>query len=130
MKGEEREIYLNLTEEINAQLCSFCQFHEYEDYGCCEGCNECLHPLEILKDHSEDMKPGTDCWGFRPDMSLELLIDIVSAVISQKYNDGWSFIKYSDTAVTVYGRGYSNGKTFSSKVRIGHEGKPKELIPK
>lgn len=60
-----------------------------------------------------------DCWGFRPSHSLDTAINIVSAIISQNY-DEWGTRSYGRAQVTVFGRDAHGNE---SKVRIGHDGK-------
>jgi len=122
MKKEERVVYLELSNEIGCQLCIFCKHPSWEEDGCCEGYPVCEHPLQAIVDREEDspLEPGSDCWGFYPSLPLQVCVDIVGAIISQDYWE-WEVRLYSKTAVTVYGR---SGNDKTSKVRIGHNGKP------
>lgn len=128
MKKEQRLIYLTLTKEIHCPLCIVCKNGESESDGCCSGYSYCVHPIENLCSQREDgLEPGEDCWGFYPDMSVDILADLVSSIISQGYDEfGW--IRYSRTSLTVYGRSYDNRIEKTSKVRIGHSGKPKVSV--
>jgi len=121
MKKEQRLIYLELSNEIECQLCIFCKYPSWERDGCCEGYPMCEHPLwRVSENIGEDICPGDDCWGFYPSHPVQTCADIVGAIISQDYQD-WAVRPYSKTAVTVYGR---SGNDETSKVRIGHNGKP------
>lgn len=123
MKKEQRLVYLVLAEAVNCQLCGFCRYGQYERTGCCEGYPYCNHPIDKLGD--QEMEPGQDCWGFSPSISITLLADLAGAILSQGYME-WAYKRYSRTAGTVYGRFYQNGEERSGKVRIGHDGKPRE----
>lgn len=118
MKKQDRLVYLELAKEINAGICTFCKYAEWESEGCCEGYNVCQQEMAE--------SPSSDCWGFRPNMSIPLICDLVSAVLTQGYEE-WAFIRYSPTQLTVYGRSYERNsrKEKSGKVRIGY----KEVTP-
>lgn len=128
MKRKKRLVYLELANTVDNCICTWCNYAAWEAEGCCEGYSICEHPLEIVTDTMECIEPGSDCWGFRPDLSLDTIVEIVSAILSNDY-DMWSIRPYSRTAVTVYGRrglfstigdGYIDA---GSKVRIGHNGR-------
>lgn len=83
MKRAQRAVYLELTKEIDWQLCSFCIFAESN--GCGAGL-ECTHPLlERLPVADCELYPGEDCWGFRPSLSVSLVADIIGIILEQ----GW-----------------------------------------
>lgn len=121
MKKDERLVYIALSEEINGTLCSFCKYGKWYSNGCCEGHNECQHPIDELSYElkNEDMLyPGSDCYGFRTNISVNLAADLVGAIISQGF-DAWFYRRFSPTSVTIYGRSYDKGIETSGKVRIG-----------
>jgi len=123
MKKEKRIVYLELANEINAALCTFCSQSRWESDGCCDGYAICEHPLSdrcCWPWFDESPEPSDDCWGFKPAISVETAADIVGAIISQEY-DEWGMMVYTRRSVTVYGRD-TNGQT--SKVRIGYNGPP------
>jgi len=123
MKKEERIIYLSLLQEVNADLCLVCKYSTHESNGCCEGYHYCEHPIEKLCEQMEEgLDIGQDCWGFKPNILLESLIDLIGVIISQDY-DEWGYMRYSKSALTVFGRNYKTGNISESKVRIGHAGK-------
>lgn len=134
MKKDQRLVYLELTNEINCQICTFCKYAEYESEGCCEGYSVCTHTLRerVIKfgSYDEEPEPGEDCFLFRPDLSASMVADIVGAILSQGFNDGWGIRFYSKTAYTIYGRGFNSEtrEEYSGKVRVGHDGQPKELV--
>jgi len=120
MKKEQRQVYIELSDEINAGLCTFCRYADWVADGCCEGYAECSHPLDSLSSQArfeEEMPPGTDCWGFSPHLSVSLAADMVGAVIAAGWNE-WAYIKYSPKSLTVYGQ---HGEENAGKVRIGYK---------
>ena len=120
MKKEQREVYVELAQVMNASLCTFCKYGSWQMEGCCEGYNECQHPVEALSweyVHEESLEPGSDCYGFKANMGVDLVADIAGAIISEGY-DEWFYRRYSPESVTVYGRSYDRGVEVSSKVRI------------
>jgi hypothetical protein len=127
MKKEERLVYLELAKEVNAQLCTFCRYGEGESEGCCEGYCYCVHPIDKLADSENMISPGDDCWGFKPDMTVSLLADLVGAIVSQGWEE-WAFIRYGPESLTVFGRYQEQGQESSGKVRIGYEPKDKPAI--
>jgi hypothetical protein len=127
MRRDQRQIYIELAKEINASLCTFCSYGEWEAEDCCSGYNICNHPIDALSTENrceEMLEPGSDCYGFHPDMPVALIADIVGAALVEGWQE-WAFRRYAPRQVTVYGRSFKNGVETSSKVRIGHEGKPK-----
>lgn len=119
MKKEARLVYKELSEEIRASLCTFCKHSEWESDGCCEGYSICQHPLEYRFPFFEEMlEPGSDCWGFRPNVTVSLAADIAGAILSQGFNE-WFYRKYSPTSASVYGRHWQQGIENAGKVRIG-----------
>lgn len=122
MKKEARIIYRELASEINAPLCTFCKYAGWIREGCCEGYAECSHPIDRLSyiNWCEDsLEPEGDCYGFRPNLSIALIADIVGAIISQGYNGGWFYRVYSPTSATVYGQWYNKEGLKTGKIRIG-----------
>jgi hypothetical protein len=125
MKKEQRDIYINLGDEIDAPLCTFCRYAEFVSDGCCEGYAECHHPIEALSYqaiHEEDVEPGTDCFGFKAGLSVQLVADLVGEILTQGYRE-WFYRKYSPKSVTVYGTKPYTGET--GKVRIGRASRGK-----
>jgi len=121
MNKEERLVYIALTEEMKGSLCTFCKYGDWYADGCCEGHNECQHPIEALSSenrNAEELEPGDDCYGFRPNISVSLATDLVGAIISQGF-DEWFYRRFSRKSVTVYGRSYDRGVETTGKVRIG-----------
>lgn len=96
MKRESRAVYLELGNEIDAELCSFCKYHDSK--RCCSG--TCSIPLPVPK-WATDMYPGDDCWGFRPVMPVSDMADIVGLVLA----NGWVAWRYSfgEKQLTVSG---------------------------
>lgn len=125
MKKSEREVYLNLSSEVHATLCTFCKYSESVSEGCCEGYMECQHPIDKLHDTETMLEPNIDCWGFKHSLTLDVIVDIVASILSQNY-DQWAFRTYSKKAITVYGKSFDD--KFSGKVRIGHNGKDGKII--
>lgn len=113
MIREKRLGYLGLTEvELpnggNPIMCSFCRYAEWQGWSCKERYAECHHPLmdrswsfeRMTEGLTADDGCGTDCWGFRPDVSIETAADIVGIWLQGLGVD-------SDT-VPVLGRGRDN----------------------
>ena len=121
MKKEQRVIYRTLTNEMGASLCTACKYSSWISDGCCEGYNECEHPVEALSWElkNEDMlESGGDCYGFKPDMTVTLLADLVGAILSKGHID-WTFRRYSKDSLTVYWQDFADKKGASGKLRIG-----------
>lgn len=79
---EQRMTYLVLTDEVFTCLCSFCNY--YQGTYCDSA--ECTHPL-IDRLNDDGMEPGTDCWGFRPALSLSDTADIVGIILNKKWRE-------------------------------------------
>lgn len=121
MNKEDRLVYVALAEQVHASICSFCRYGEWYQDGCCEGHNECQHPIVALsyENKNEDiLEPGGDCYGFRSAIPTSVTADLVGAILSQGYDD-WFYRRFSRSSVTVYGRSYDRGIETSGKVRIG-----------
>lgn len=121
MKKEDRTAYISLSEAINAVLCTFCTYADYQWEGCCEGWAECKHPIETLSYqgiHEEGLEPGCDCYAFRPSLPLDVSADLAGAILAEGYHE-WFYRKFSRRSVTVYGRCFSRDGETSGKVRIG-----------
>jgi len=126
MKKEQRQVYIELATEIDASLCTYCHYASWVADGCCEGHAECKHPIDSLsyqERFDEDLSPDTDCWGFNPNLSVNLAADMVGAVLAAGW-DEWAYIKYSPKSLTVYGRHWQQGKENAGKVRIGYAPAP------
>lgn len=85
-KKTNREAYIALSEEVNFLICSFCKYGEFN----CGSGNSCNHSLANRTGFPEDLEPGSDCWGFRPSLSVELTADIVGIMLQK----GWSFVSW------------------------------------
>jgi hypothetical protein len=48
------------------------------------------------------LTPGSDCWGFRPDISVQNAADIVGIVLAKGYQE-W-FYQIGGENIKVYGR--------------------------
>lgn len=88
MKGEQRQVYRDLINMIPAGygLCNFCKFAEFSGSSCCDSDLECHHPLDSVNGNGIGQEPydvweGSDCWAFRPSVSLQELGKIVSITI-------------------------------------------------
>lgn len=101
MKKNQREIYLVLSMEVETTLCTFCKFFKSE--WCGDGsCNHTLvDKLEATYGLYKGQEPGDDCWGFRPDISVRDVADIVGIVLSKKFKI-WSY-EITNKGIKVYG---------------------------
>lgn len=105
MKKAEREVYINLTQELDSPLCTFCKYYE-GGYSPCDN-GSCEHPLAYyvsFPHFEESVEPGDDCWAFRPDRKIDYIAEIVSVVLSQDFvewmseeKDGKIIVKGSKT---------------------------------
>lgn len=66
MKPEKRLVFLELANEINCCICTWCKYADWETEGCCEGYHICAHPIEKVCELMEEIEPGGDCWAFQP----------------------------------------------------------------
>jgi hypothetical protein len=85
------------------QLCGFCRYSE--SLGCDDGMG-CNHPLcdkRNFPSNDQDLYPGSDCWGFNPNKTIEQAADICGVVISSGF-DQWFFRHFQDGTIKVYGR--------------------------
>jgi hypothetical protein len=90
MKREQRDVYLNLTRELDGGcLCSFCKYALWSG-GCDDAEVECNHSIESVWEDKEFPYPGMDCWGFRPKYSLPVIADIVGIIIGNHW-ESWSY---------------------------------------
>ncbi len=116
MKKVQRQIYLDLIGMISMGygLCNFCKFAEWEDIGgsCCEADLDCTHPLIKLEKYGfpepSDVWQGSDCWCFRPNISLQQLGVIVD-ITSQHLNAHYSKNKHEYIAITPSKRDKQEG---------------------
>jgi len=102
MKQPQREIYILLADLINSGIAPFCKYGSPEDFGSIceepEGYYACEHPLEINRelftkgDCMPCEEPCSDCWGFRPEYSLNDIVDIVGIILANSW-DRWQFTK-------------------------------------
>ena len=84
MKKDKRLVYLELTKEIEWNLCPVCRYNIFRGSVCCDGYQECHHPLEVITDMMDDsgLEPGGDCWGFRNKYPLSDIADLVGIILS------------------------------------------------
>ena len=94
MKKAQRDIYLQLAnielpEPFDGVLglCNFCQYAEWLGYYCEDAELDCHHPLEVIRDYSDGIWEGDDCWGFRPEYSLEDITYMIGIYLRGKYPD-------------------------------------------
>jgi hypothetical protein len=96
----DRLIYVELAREVDAEICCFCKYSQ--SLGCGEG-SACTHTLdekyELLR-VTDDIQ--SDCWAFRPCMSISLISDIVGIILS-KHWENWAFHREGEQ-VKVFGR--------------------------
>ena len=93
----KREVYYVLSQvalptedpsrfpDCEASLCYFCKFARWS--GSCEDPElECEHPLLRPWDcwEPDEVWQGSDCWGFRPDVSIELAAEWVGQRLQGK----------------------------------------------
>ena len=91
MKREQRQAYLlladvELPDGSSAILCSFCRYAEWSG-GCKDAESQCRHPLAdklALVIAEEQAVEGSDCWAFRPRMSQDVAISMVSNWLQNK----------------------------------------------
>ena len=87
MKKQAREVYIELTAEVDFSICAFCKYAEcYGSY--CDGGGEleCHHPIGYrLPAYDEDLTPNEDCWGFRPSHPVSLIADIIGIILENKW---------------------------------------------
>lgn len=113
MKKHQREIYLVLAEEVNCGIAPFCKYSSCEGSGSiCDGgeCyHVCEHPLSVINEQEGDHgipceEPGVDCWGFRPDYSLQDIADIVGIILVKGWTRwGWNIPTKDNPQIEVYG---------------------------
>ena len=101
MKKDKRTIYAELSSEANTCLCSFCKHAQWVG-ECSESYPECGHPIWEVPGKEEMLEPGQDCWGFRPEIILRDIADIVGMVLSNGF-DEWYWQKEGDN-ILVGGR--------------------------
>jgi hypothetical protein len=96
MNKEKRQPYRDLINiiPVGYGLCNFCKFAEWDGGDCCSMDLTCTHPLPIIngyinEEHPYDVWQGADCWGFRPNITLQQLGIIVSITLDKK-NAHWS----------------------------------------
>lgn len=89
MKGNQRKIYLDLINSTSYGLCNICKFAEWEGYCSSEANLNCTHPLEAISqgdygDHPYNAWSGSDCWGFRPNSTLQEVATFAGIVLEGK----------------------------------------------
>ncbi len=87
MNRELRQIYRDIANIGDLGLCNFCKFASFSGNSCCDSELECEHPLPIINGDEDGEQPynvwsGSDCWGFRPDRSLQ-----ECAILASIYHD-------------------------------------------
>ncbi len=94
MKKAQREIYLVLATEplprpfySGLGLCNLCQFAEWS--GCWRKDSDltCHHPIWAVQENADEVWAGSDCWGFRPEYSLEDTVDKIGVCLQGHYPD-------------------------------------------
>jgi hypothetical protein len=74
MNRELRDSYRIVARIGGMGLCNFCKFASWSG-SCCDSELECEHPLLAVSGKENDNDNvwggGGDCWGFRPNKSLE-----------------------------------------------------------
>jgi len=103
MKGQQRVVYLELCDEVNAQLCAFCKYGNSMGWGCDESYYECRHPIRGIRYEEDVPDPGGDCWAFSPELPLAVIADIVGVVVSQHWTQ-WEFFVEKEGPLPVFGR--------------------------
>ena len=106
MKGEIRNVYRVLTDEVGYLICAFCKYGSFTGSPCSEGEYECENPLQVIKEIvSENVicgGPGSDCWGFRTSYDVTLAADIVGVILANEFcSTSWH--KRSDGIIEVVG---------------------------
>lgn len=103
MKATQRVVYLELSNGVNATLCTFCKHAAWSGY-CADGKEcECEHPLEDKLPAADwEVEPGQDCWGYRPCLPVVDIADIAGLVLSNGF-DEWSWGRDNGKLI-VYGR--------------------------
>ena len=100
MKKDKREVYQNIIDLVEADLCIFCKFASWS--GGCSDCKfECEHPLEAV--YESYYGDSRNCWGFRPYLKLKDIVDIVGIVLSMGFSD-WSWSGNRKTDIHVMGK--------------------------
>ncbi len=115
MKKEQRKSYRDLIDLMPTGygLCSFCKFASWEGGSCCEAELECEHPLDIINGEQDEEHPwnvwaGDDCWGYRPNKSLQEIGIIVS--ITMTGNNAHKSQRYGEyVAIIPSGRDKAEG---------------------
>lgn len=72
-----READAALKEGWSFSLCHICRYVEWTGSSDIDG-PRCRHPVKRLSedwDHTDDVWSGDDCWGFRPDGTLEQMTE-------------------------------------------------------
>ena len=92
MKKSERDVYYKLSKiriawpttnhgEVDwdkSSLCIMCRYARWLGGGCCDSELDCQHGLELIKESSQDVWGGNDCWGFRPETTLDKIVEWIS----------------------------------------------------
>ena len=107
MKKAQRGIYLVLAAEIDTGLATFCKYACWTGTSYCDGGDvemECEHPLVPYYGDCdcECVCPNTDCWGFRPELNVPDVADIVGIVLAEGYLN-WAWMKVGEQ-ILVSGR--------------------------
>lgn len=105
MEKERRDIYRMLADEVECPLCTFCK---YSGNGDCDSWDGCEHPLSNrikFPGYDADLEPNEDCWGYRPALRFNVMIDLIGVILSSSF-DEWFYRKFDDGTIKVYGKQY------------------------
>ena len=77
MKRELREKWRSLSGvevkfgnlEWPQSLCHFCKYASWSGSPCSDSSLDCGHKLDKIAENAFEIWEGSDCWGFRPDLS-------------------------------------------------------------
>ena len=73
-KKFDRTPYYELIKLTEYGLCNICKFAQWEGWSSCEADLECKHFLfKDDEEHPQDVWMGSDCYAFRPNMTLQQL---------------------------------------------------------
>lgn len=103
MRKDKRTIYVELSNEADAQLCTFCKYSKRDGFCKKVDC-DCQHPLDVVKEftYMTILFPGDDCWGFRPLISVSDIADIVGIVLAEQFRE-WYWQLMDDNQIEVVG---------------------------
>lgn len=112
MKAEQRVVYLELVKLCEATLCTFCKAGDWAGGGdslCSsdDGYYECQHALSerFGSPYDDPRMPedsNDDCWGFRPQLPVAIIADIVGIILAFGWVR-WGFETDPDTGAIKVG---------------------------